>query len=195
MGSTLAFFMASSLANSAHRNRYDLNLKGELSWSMFQLNRAGGLGNVFERETGLDVRNPHSIPAIADWVAKHIARTHNLAPWRGFHGKRDWDPSWGNMGYSPNHKAIGEAGRSSPSSSLHPNAVPPPKNKEDDKIINVHLDGRLLGHVVERRIVQAHRFAHGTGDHDGRAGMPHVDYNQVARRRRGHPQYAGRERI
>lgn len=86
---------------SGHGNNYDFNGHGESSWSMFQLNRAGGLGNTFERETGLSVRDPSNIPAIANWVAKYIAKTHNLHPWHGFHGARDWNPKWGSMGYSP----------------------------------------------------------------------------------------------
>jgi hypothetical protein len=93
---------------SGHGNRYDFNGKGESSWSMFQLNRAGGLGNTFERETGLNVKDPSNIPAIANWVAKHIAKTHNLSPWRGFHGARDWSPNWGSMGYSPRKASGGD---------------------------------------------------------------------------------------
>ena len=95
-----------------HGNHYDFNGKGELSWSMFQLNRAGGLGNTFERETGLSVKDPGNIQAIANWVAKYIAKTHNLKPWHGYHGNRDWNPNWGNMGYSP--KRAGDGARSVP---------------------------------------------------------------------------------
>ena len=58
---------------------------------MFQLNRAGGLGNTFERETGPSVKDPGNIQAIASWVAKYIAKTHNLKPWHGYHGNRDWN--------------------------------------------------------------------------------------------------------
>ena len=129
---------------SGHGNRYDFNGKGELSWSMFQLNRAGGLGNTFERETGLSVRDPSNIPAIANWVAKYIAKTHNLHPWHGFHGARDWNPKWGSMGYSP--KRADE--RHVP--------PPPPKPATPVHIENVMmLDGDVVHRSVTKRMVNA----------------------------------------
>ncbi len=106
MASTRVICIGIIAGESAHENHYDSNTRGESSWSMFQLNRAGGLGNVFERQTGLDVRNPKSIPAIADFVARHIASGKSLYPWRGFHGPRNWDNHWGNIGYSPEHKSF-----------------------------------------------------------------------------------------
>ncbi len=130
---------------SGHGNRYDVNGKGESSWSMFQLNRAGGLGNTFEHETGLSVTDPHNIPAIANWTAKHIAKTHNLSPWRGFHGERDWNPNWGSMGYSP--KRAGNGARPVP---------PHPKPATHVHIESVMtLDGEVLHRSVTRRMVNA----------------------------------------
>ena len=138
--------------SSAHENHYDSNTRGESSWSMFQLNRAGGLGNVFERQTGLDVRNPKSIPAIADFVARHIASGKSLSPWRGFHGPRNWDNHWGNMGYSPEHKSF----------------APPPKRHAPIHIENVHyLDGREIARNTVRHIVHDARHPTSAPFHDG----------------------------
>jgi hypothetical protein len=131
---------------SAHTNRYDSNTRGESSWSMFQLNRAGGLGNRFERDTGLSVMNPANIPAIADWTAHHIARTHDLSPWRGYHGTRNWNPNWGGMGYSPHHKHGGET-------HVHN---------------NIYLDGKLIAKSTSKRLVQAAQYPTSVGRQDGR---------------------------
>jgi hypothetical protein len=138
---------------SAHTNRYDSNTRGESSWSMFQLNRAGGLGNVFERETGLSVRDPKNIPAIADWTAHHIAKTHNLSPWRGYHGPRSWNPNWGSMGYSPSHSAH----------------MPPP-SKPKETIINhhIHLDGKIIARSTSKHLANHAQYATSVGRQDGR---------------------------
>lgn len=56
----------------------------------------------------------------------------------------------------------------------------PPKRKEDDRTISVHLDGHTVGRLVERRIASSHRFTRGSADHDGRAGVPAVDYHRIA---------------
>jgi len=87
---------------SAHTNRYDKKDDAlESSWGPFQLNRANGLGVRFEKETGLDVRDPTTIPAQARWVARYIARGEPLRAWAGYHGPRDADPRWGDSGYHP----------------------------------------------------------------------------------------------
>lgn len=89
---------------SLHTNRWDHNPRGEDSWSPFQMNRngPGSQGYEFEKKTRKSLKDPKNLPDIADYVAGYIAAGKSLAPWRGYHGKRNWDPSWGNMGYSRN---------------------------------------------------------------------------------------------
>jgi hypothetical protein len=87
---------------SGHRSTYDkVDDWRESSWGPFQLNRRRGLGVQFEKETGLDVRDPKTIPDQARWVAKHIASGKGTADWMGFHGRRKADPRWGDSGYNP----------------------------------------------------------------------------------------------
>jgi hypothetical protein len=129
---------------SGHTNRYDSNRRGESSWSMFQLNRAGGLGNKFEHDTGLSVMNPSNIPAIADWTADYIAKYHNLSPWRGYHGPRNWNPNWGSMGYSPHHKSGGET-------HVHN---------------NIYLDGKVIAKSTVKHMVQSAKYASSVGKTD-----------------------------
>ncbi|CAN2533043.1 hypothetical+protein [Methylocapsa aurea] len=87
---------------SNRNNRYDVKDDAmESSWGPFQLNRRGGLGARFERETGLDLRNPATIPAQVRWVAQYLAHGGSLQPWMGYRGPRNADPSWGDSGYRP----------------------------------------------------------------------------------------------
>ncbi|MCJ2053990.1 hypothetical protein [Methylobacterium sp. J-070] len=75
----------------------------ESSWGPFQLNRRRGLGVQFEKETGLDVRDPRTIPDQVRWVAQGLAKNGRswLRNWMGYHGDRDADPRWGDSGYVP----------------------------------------------------------------------------------------------
>lgn len=73
----------------------------ESSWGPFQLNRRRGLGVEFERDTGLDLRDPRSIPAQVRWVANYVKQGRSLRPWAGYHGPREADPRWGDSGYKP----------------------------------------------------------------------------------------------
>jgi hypothetical protein len=57
--------------------------------------------------------------------------------------------------------------------------VPPSAKKPDEHTTEIHMDGRLVGTMVERRIAQRHRFAHGSADHDGRMGLPLADYSRT----------------
>jgi hypothetical protein len=87
---------------SLHTGRYDKKDDAiESSWGPFQLNRRRGLGVQFEKETGLDLRNPNTIAAQADWVASYLARGGSLSAWAGYHGNRKADPKWGDSGYNP----------------------------------------------------------------------------------------------
>ncbi|GEM_PF-5898817 len=91
---------------SGHRADYDKNITArEESYGPFQLNRKGGLGAVFEKQTGLDLKDPRTIQAQAQWVARHIAekfrRNPNYNPgseWYGYKGLRNADPRWGDSG-------------------------------------------------------------------------------------------------
>ena len=75
----------------------------ESSWGPFQLNRRRGLGVQFEKETGLDVRDPRTIPDQVRWIARGLAKNGRgwLRNWMGYHGDRDADPRWGDSGYVP----------------------------------------------------------------------------------------------
>ncbi len=86
---------------SGHSGTYDHNGKGEDSWGPMQLNRQGGLGNDFERDTGLDLSDPRTIPDQVRWVAQYIKKHGRgaLGNWHGYHGDRDADPRWGDAGY------------------------------------------------------------------------------------------------
>jgi len=88
---------------SGHGSKYDTNVSDrEASYGPFQLNIKGGLGNQFEKETGLKVTDPSTIPAQADWVAKYLAKNPNMnvgGTWFGYKGDTDWSPNWGNAGY------------------------------------------------------------------------------------------------
>lgn len=101
---------------SGKRADYDKNITSrEESYGPFQLNRMGGLGTIFERETGLSLKDPRTIPQQAAWVANHIkkklARNPNYNPgseWYGYRGKMQSDPRWGDAGFSPDLKANAE---------------------------------------------------------------------------------------
>ncbi|MGN8092269.1 peptidoglycan DD-metalloendopeptidase family protein [Methylobacterium sp. 22177] len=83
----------------------------ESSWGPFQLNRRRGLGVQFEKETGLDVRDPRTIPDQVRWVAEGLKKNGRgwLRNWMGYHGDRDADPRWGDSGYVPSPQPAGSS--------------------------------------------------------------------------------------
>lgn len=133
---------------SAHGNRWDIG-DGGRSFSPFQLYTGGGLGNVFQRQTGLSLRDPKNLPAIADFSARHIARTRNLGPWHGYHGPRNWNPLWGNMGYSPRSDG---ASRPGPGAHFKPPARSGGRPVQVATTINV--DGRELARATSTHIAR-----------------------------------------
>lgn len=57
----------------------------EDSWGAFQLYMGGGLGNEFQKKTGLDPRNPANERATIDFAADHVAKNG----WGAFHGAKN----------------------------------------------------------------------------------------------------------
>jgi hypothetical protein len=91
--------MGSYAGESSHvPGHYDTNLNGEESYGPFQLNRRGGLGVDFERDTGLSLKDPSTIPAQAAWVAKHL-REHpsDISKFHGYadRGRAMVESGWG----------------------------------------------------------------------------------------------------
>lgn len=93
---------------SGHGSKYDVG-DGGSSFGPWQLHYGGinpamphpGLGDQFTKETGLDARDPKTLPAQTRWVAKWL-RTHSpVGTWFGYHGNRDASPRWGDSGYVP----------------------------------------------------------------------------------------------
>jgi hypothetical protein len=48
-----------------------------------------------------------------------------------------------------------------------------------EHVTQLNVDGRVLGRVVERRMVAAHTFSHHSAQYDGRAGIMPVDFEIV----------------
>jgi len=53
------------------------------SGGAFQLYTGGGLGNVFQKETGLDPLDPKNEDETIRWTLKYVGRTHDWSPWHG----------------------------------------------------------------------------------------------------------------
>lgn len=107
---------------SGHGDHYDKKIDSvEESYGPFQMNKKGGLGNVFQNQTGLDVADSSSLQRQADWIAKNIAdrgggdaaRRWVASQWYGYGsnvggpkefgsraagGDSNWDNSWRSMG-------------------------------------------------------------------------------------------------
>lgn len=111
---------------SGHGDRYDSKIDSkEESYGPFQMNKKGGLGNDFQKATGLDVSQPSSLQKQADWIAAEIAKRGGgdsarkwvASQWFGYGtqqlgspgtsanaaqraqlGDANWNSSWGSMG-------------------------------------------------------------------------------------------------
>ena len=96
---------------SGHGNTYDKNENlgtQDLSYGPFQMNvlKSGMEGDRFQKVTGLSVKDPSTLQAQADWVARRIREMGSdpakiNAVWHGYKGNADWNPTWGTMGAGP----------------------------------------------------------------------------------------------
>jgi hypothetical protein len=122
---------------SGHGDNYDTNVSDrEASYGPFQLNIKGGLGNQFEKETGLKVTDPNTIPAQATWVANYLAKNPNMnvgGTWFGYHGDTDWNPKWGNAGYLGGEGAAANPSASKQTPSQTKDGGTPDKPAEPEK--------------------------------------------------------------
>jgi hypothetical protein len=74
--------VALRVAKSEGFNQFSSGIRGENSYGAFQLNTQGGLGNEFQKQTGLDPRDPKNERAAIDWSLKYAAQ-HGWGPWHG----------------------------------------------------------------------------------------------------------------
>jgi hypothetical protein len=74
--------IALRVARSEGFNQFSSGIRGENSYGAFQLNTQGGLGNDFQRETGLDPRDPANEKTAIDWSLKYASQ-HGWGPWHG----------------------------------------------------------------------------------------------------------------
>jgi hypothetical protein len=96
---------------SAHKNRWDVgDVNDGGAYGPFQFNMGRGrLGDDFQRDTGLDPRNPSSLQSMADYTAKKLRsmRTRGQSPVSVWHGlAHTHNPLRG--GYAPGLKLQGE---------------------------------------------------------------------------------------
>jgi len=141
------------------RGVYDRNMFGENSQGPFQLNKHGGLGALFQRETGLDPADPSTVQAQADWVANYIARGRGpLSQWRGLpHGME-------RIRRGQTHP--GDNQFNLPAA---PPVAPPPPVKGNEITVHNHtyLDGRQVATSVTRHIAAAAKYPGHIGGVDG----------------------------
>lgn len=183
---------------SGHGSIYDTNFSGgDESYGPFQLNRKhpGDLGSIFERDTGLDLSDPKTIPAQAKWVAQYLKRTGDTSPWMGYHGPSDANPNWGDAGYIPPSITAPVPGfpASKGQAALNrmregPGAEPPIRRaykQGDDGYypmdpgiaaqmhrpvhVSLYLDGRKLAENGARHHIRANRTAGNSGYFDSTA--------------------------
>ena len=87
----------------------------EDSWGAFQLYMGGGLGNEFQKETGLDPRDPANEKATIDYALKK-ASTGGWGPWHG--AKNTGIGPWAGIGRNGIAPQPGGDARSSPFSGM-----------------------------------------------------------------------------
>lgn len=77
--------VALAVARSEGLAQFTSGIRGENSYGAFQLNTQGGLGNQFQRETGLNPADPKNEKATIDYALKHASKNG----WGAFHGARN----------------------------------------------------------------------------------------------------------
>lgn len=90
---------------------------GGPAYGPYQLNvMPGAMGDRFQKETGLDLRDPKTIPAQTKWVANWLknhpdiannpARLHAI--WHGYRGPQTASARWGSSGYQGGGSQVAE---------------------------------------------------------------------------------------
>src|SRR5512139_1317364 len=106
--------VAVKVAESEGLNQFTSGIPGENSYGAFQLNTQGGLGNEFQKATGLDPSDPKNEQATIDYALKYASKKG----WGAFHGAKN------RYGYGPFEGIGGQQTASVPPE--QPSAPPPP---------------------------------------------------------------------
>src|SRR4029077_15724954 len=85
--------------------------KREPSWGAFQLYTGGGLGNQFQKETGLDPSDPANEKATIDYALKTAAKV-GWGPWHG--AKNTGIKQWEGIGSASPEKTAATAAGATP---------------------------------------------------------------------------------
>ena len=116
----------------------------DTSFGAFQLHKHGGLGDEFQKETGLDPADPNNEKATISWAMKNLSRT-GWTPYHGAHNRYGLG-KWDGIGDTPPSAAIGSAGRPGEQVDSGPikDQTAPPSLKGDDvaAFIVHHTGGR-----------------------------------------------------
>jgi hypothetical protein len=115
-------------------------------------NRFAGMGEQFTRDTGLDARNPSTVAAQVQWMAKYGHK----------HGGYSSDVWHGLRGHGGSLKSGG-----------------PPVGQQDAKLeihVHSHLDGREVAHSVERQFASAAAFPRSAPYFDSSRGFASPDH-------------------
>ena len=79
--------VASLTTNPAYQSNYMYQGVREQSYGPFQLNIQGGLGNAFQQQTGLDIRNPANWQVGVAWILNWVKQNGwDPGPGGGMHG-------------------------------------------------------------------------------------------------------------
>ena len=164
-GADAGALMAIARSEGGIGNIYDKSGDHGTSFGPFQMH-FGGRGSQADilAARGINVRDPSTLQAQIAYMRQY-GRIHGgwgANVWHGIHDKYHV-PS---IRSHPDDNA-----------GAHRQSYAPPPRSNTTVVVHsrVNLDGRVLASGVERHIVKKHRFASGPADHDGRAGLPHVD--------------------